>query len=292
MTTIYSVNNTSDRSVYRETYPGLVNIDSGPWVTLASSGWRLSGITLDDVGNVYVFAYRTTGQARIYQITPGGSSSIVYDDAFNIGMDGPGGVDWNPVDGLLYVWDSANHFFTVTTGGTLNLIDTGYLVVPSPSGIRCTPDGAVWFVDSEGNSGTSPAINRYDPDTDTFAEAHGVGTILTEAGDPLPRADSSIWHTLDAEGHEVTSSFVDSTIDCMTDDPVGVDFATMRAWYRNGTGLINVFGDYYEVGPTGCPTLIGTTTLTTPVSFAADFPPLGGWTVGRVSWGTRSGGWH
>lgn len=289
MPTVYSVFGGGDLGVYRQSYPAITTLDGGsPWVSLASDDWVLSGITLDDAGNVYVFAARATGQARVYKITGGGSASVIYDDAFSIGMAGPGGVEWNPVDGLLYVWDAANHFVSMTTaGGSVTLIDTGYLVLPAPSGIRCTPDGAVWFVNSEGSSGTSPAINRYDPDTGTFAEAHGVGSILTEPGDPLPRADGSVWHTLAGVGHSVSAGFVDSTISCLTDDPPGVDFADMRAWYRNGVGVIcDALGDFYEVGSVGCPVLLASTDLFgQPNSFAVDgLGVTAHWRVGRIGW--------
>lgn len=283
MATVYSV--VGDQNVYRETYPALVNIDGGfsPWVTLASAGWVNSGITLDGDDNVYVFTSHGTGQTRVYKITPAGSVTLIYDDNFALSLDGPGGIDWNPVDGLLYVWEANTNFVSMTTaGGSVTLIDVGYLAGARPSGIRCTPDGAVWFVNAEGSLGR--ALNRYDPGTDTFAEAHGVGSIITGPCDPLPRAGSKVWYSVGGVGHAVTPGFVDSTIGCMTNDPVGVYFDDMRAWFRNGVGVASTGGDYYQVGGGwGCLTYVGSTTLASPDSFAVAGLARG-WRVGSVGW--------
>jgi hypothetical protein len=133
--------------IKRFTYPGLV-LDS----TIVSDT-SVAGLTCDSAGNLYyILNDGAGGNTEVYKRTPGGSTSTLA----GFGTISGFGLEWNPVDGMLYA--SMQRFDGMGGGSTLTQIDpssgassefdhwtSGFPSAAGPA--QSVPDGSLWYYD-------------------------------------------------------------------------------------------------------------------------------------------------
>lgn len=243
--------------------------------TITNYAARVINCAVTDDGYLFIYVRRTTpdaGYMSLFKHDIAAQTSAVHDAAVtnNNRLSGP---SWNPYDGMLYeLWEDGDtmrllQWDPVTAGAYTEL--TSFLGIDSfvSNMLTFTQDGGAWFEMSDPVTFDTYPVRL---DLGDFSRENFT-SLAAQLTSPVPNSASSVLTSAVDQGWELHSdgSIIDTACTLFDSD------STARV--HCGVGGRSTF--IY-------PTAGGAGTAIYELEF-----DLGGWTVGRVAWGSR-GAWH